>query len=215
MTGTDRTMDDDGGNAPATLGRVALLIGSLIGALFGCGVIAGIFAGHAERGGGAMSATLIASLAVAAVLAALCGYFAYRGLRAVGASAPRDRRNALTLIVAGALGGVIAVVMLMAGPSPTMFGNDPIPARYAIILALMIGVLLPVISIYWHLRVVDEQEAAAYNKGTLLAMYAFWIGAPVWWLLWRGGLAPAPDGIAICFTTLIVAGIVWLWAKYR
>ena len=52
-------------------------------------------------------------------------------------------------------------------------------------------ILLPLpgcISLYWHLHVADEQEAAAYSRGALLGIYVFWIGAPVWWLLWRGGL---------------------------
>jgi hypothetical protein len=212
-------VDDDARNMPATAGRVALLIVSSIGALFACGVIAGIFAGHAEEGGGPMSATLIAWLAGAALLAAGCLFASYRLGRSVMPTAqsatPRERRNMITLTVAGLLGGVVGATMILSDPSMQMFGSDPIPAGSAIGLALLIGVLLPAISIYWHLRVVDEQEAAAYNKGTLLAMYAYWIGAPVWWLLWRGGLVAAPDGIAIYFVTIVIAGIVWFWAKYR
>ncbi|RHW17330.1 hypothetical protein D1610_10140 [Sphingomonas gilva] len=194
------------------------MVASLIGALCACSMIAGIIVGHAEKGGGAMSTTLIALLAGVSLFAALCIYVSYRGLRSMSPlkeAAPRDRRNVVTLAVAGALGGVIAIVMLMAGTSPSIFNDDPIPAGYAIALALLIGVPAPLISIYWHLRVADEQEAAAYNKGALLAIYAYWIGAPVWWLLWRGGLLPAPDGIAIYFCTIVAAGVVWLWLKYR
>ena len=217
MTETDMAMDEDARNAGA-LGRIAGLALALTGALFACGIVAGIIAGHAEDGGGAMSVKLIAILAGTGALAALCVYFSYRGLRAMlpGRGAPpRDRRNMLTMLVVGALGIGIAIVMLMAETSPAMFGSDPIPAGFAIALALLIGVFMPMLSIYWHLRVVDEQEAAAYNKGALFAMYAFWIGAPVWWLLWRGGLVPAPDGILIYFITAAVACVVWFWAKYR
>lgn len=217
MTGPDMAMDDDV-RGPRILGKVAVLALTLTGALFACGIVAGIIAGHAEDGGGAMSAKLIAILVGTALVALLCLVFSYRGLRAMmpgKTAAPRDRRYMLTMLVASALGIGIGIMMLMAGTSLTMFGNEPIPASYAIILSLLIGVVMPIVSIYWHLRVVDEQEAAAYNKGALFAMYAYWIGAPVWWLLWRGGLAPAPDGIAIYFVTIVTACVVWFWAKYR
>jgi hypothetical protein len=40
------------------------------------------------------------------------------------------------------------------------------------------------------------------------------IGAPVWWLLWRGGLAPAPDGTIIYFGIVATMGVIWIRKKY-
>jgi hypothetical protein len=74
---------------------------------------------------------------------------------------------------------------------------------------------MPLMSWYWHARVIDELEADAYRSGAMLAMYAFWIVAPVWWLLWRGGMLPAPDGVALYLMTTFVALIIWFWKKYR
>jgi hypothetical protein len=80
---------------------------------------------------------------------------------------------------------------------------------------LLIGLLLPAVSIYWHRHATDEVEADAYKTGALYALNVYMIGAPVWWFLWRGGLAPAPDGIAIYFITVATVGVIWLYRKYR
>jgi hypothetical protein len=93
--------------------------------------------------------------------------------------------------------------------------NTAMPPVLAIILSIAIGVILPAITLYWHKRVVDEQEEAAYRVGVLIAIYAFWFIAPVWWFLWRGGMLPQPDGIALYVMTMFVALIVWFRKKYR
>jgi hypothetical protein len=123
------------------------------------------------------------------------------------------------MAVASLLGAAISIILILhhSGPASTPLAlfDGPLSPAVAVVLALLVGIITPALSIYWHLRVIDEQEAAAYNKGALIAMYAFWVGAPVWWLLWKGGLVSVPDGVLIYVTTVIIAVIVWLWAKYR
>ena len=111
---------------------------------------------------------------------------------------------------------MIGLVLTLAGPSPfSAFSDAPLPPALAVGLALPIAVLLPLLCLYWHRWVADEQDAAAYGKGALIGLYTYFIGAPTWWLLWRGGLLPAPDGILIYLAIITITGIIWLWAKYR
>jgi hypothetical protein len=74
---------------------------------------------------------------------------------------------------------------------------------------------MPVVLWFWHTRAIDEQEANAYKDGGYYAAYAFLMLTPLWWLLWRGGLLPEPNGFAIYMAFSLVWTIVWLWKKYR
>jgi hypothetical protein len=118
----------------------------------------------------------------------------------------------------GLLGGLISIALLASasasGESPSLLAATAIEPWLAILLAAIIGIGLPALSWFWHNRVIDEQEADAYRSGALIAIYFFWIVAPVWWLLWRGGMLPAPDGIALYLATNIIAAIVWIRKKY-
>ena len=120
----------------------------------------------------------------------------------------------------GIFGGIIGLTLALTGNmeaanEPSPFASGPMSPMLAVILAVAIGVVLPAITFYWHKHVVDEQEDAAYRAGALIAIYAFWFVAPVWWFLWRGGILPQPDGVALYFMTAFIALIVWFWKKYR
>jgi uncharacterized protein YacL len=206
-------------NASGQIGRIALIVGTLLVAVFGVGMTAGIIAVNLKRGT-AISPTSLALVAAAALLAALAAYVAYRTSRAMtaaaGAPTSRERRNRVVLVVCGAIGGIMGMVLSLAGTTPMgAFSNEPIAPWLAAALAFAIGVLMPVLCVYWHRSVADEQEAAAYNKGALIGLYVYLLGAPTWWLLWRGGLLPEPNGIIIYMITIGVTGVIWLWAKYR
>lgn len=208
-------MDDD---APGrAIGRVALLILSAFAAILLMGIVAGIVAGHVQHGDGAPSIRLMGIFAGAVIAAGLCLFVAMRLGRTLATPAadatPRERRSRFTMVATGAVGALIGLGLMLADPSTEFLGNGPISPAAALILVVAIGLVLPAMSLYWHLRVADEQEAAAYSRGTLIAMYAYWIGAPVWWLLWRGGFVPAPDGMAIYLATTAVAGAIWLHGK--
>ncbi len=209
----------------AQAGRIAMVALGGFGALLGAGVITGFIAAHQQHGG-AMSVRDLLILAGAGLFVLGClyaGWRAGRSLRAAsavgGPPTPREGRYRLVMILAALLGGAISLTLALQ--NDTLTGNPlelldgPLSPGVAIALALLVGVLLPALSLYWHLHAIDEQEAAAYNKGALFAMYAYWVGAPVWWLLWRGGLVAAPDGVLIYVATAVIATVIWFWAKYR
>jgi len=222
----ESAVDKDATGVGALAGRIAMIALGGFGALLGAGVITGFIAAHQEHGGGAMSVRDLLILAGAGLFVLGClygGWRAARSLRAASAAdgrpTPREGRYRMVMMLAGLLGGVISLVLVLQNDTstgnPLELLNGPLSPGVAIALALLVGVLLPALSIYWHLRAIDEQEAAAYNKGALFAMYAYWVGAPVWWLLWRGGLVAAPDGVLIYVATAVIATVTWFWAKYR
>jgi hypothetical protein len=131
----------------------------------------------------------------------------------------KERLNRNILFLCAALGGVMGLGMSLAGDGGLadgggLFSNAPLPTWLAVVLVLIIGLVVPIISFFWH-RTVDEQEADAYKTGALWAFYVYGVGAPIWWLSWRGGFAPEPSGIAIYFATMLTVLIVWTWKKYR
>ncbi len=220
MTVTETlAMDDDAPRIGGQIGRVLLIGLTALLAIFGAGVMVGIFMAMIERGG-SFDVRTIAILAGTAALVALALWGAVRTTRslnrAAGTPTTRERRGRIMMFVCVGIGMGIGLVLAIAGPTPEgMFSNAPLPVGIALPLALFIAVPLPVLCYYWHTRVADEQEADAYRTAALLALYAFWIAAPAWWLLWRGGMAPAPDGILLYGLTIVVAGVGWLVAKYR
>ncbi len=133
---------------------------------------------------------------------------------------PSERANQRLLAISGALGGAMGLGMALAvlasappGEHPSML-SGPLPAWLAIVFALVWGVVLPIISWRWH-RVVDEHEREAYRDGAVAGFYVFALGGPIWWFLWRGGLAPAVDAFALYLAFMTAAGVVWLWRKYK
>jgi len=209
----------------AQVGRIVLVAFAACGTLMGAGAITGFLAAR-QQAGDTISARDVAILGGMALFVLACLYAGWRSVRALrmagaafGPPTPREGRYRAVMLLAGLTGAAISLILALQ--NDTLAGNPlellggPLSPGIAIVLALLVGVLIPALSIYWHLRAIDEQEAAAYNKGALFAMYAYWIGAPVWWLLWRGGLVAAPDGVAIYLITIAIASITWLWAKYR
>jgi hypothetical protein len=195
---------------------------AVFGLLFGVGAIAGFIAAHQEQGG-AMSMRGAVSLTCVVLFALGCGYAAWRGVQSIRTAAtpatPREMRYWRVLALAAVVGAVIALLSMLGQgstkPHPAQLVSGPLSPAVAISLALLWGVVIPALTAYWHLRAIDEQEAAAWNKGALFALYAYWFVTPVWWLLWRAGLIDAPDGMVIFLGTMLIATIGWFWAKYR
>lgn len=114
------------------------------------------------------------------------------------------------------LGGVIGAggAIMSNGEPFDLFGDSPVPVTAAIIFALLWGIVVPVIAIFWHRRAVDEQEAHAYKEGAFYALYFYAIIWPIWSILWRGGLLPEPGDGEIYFATLTIWLVIWGWKKY-
>lgn len=200
------------------------IVGLSLAAVFLTGVAGGFIAAHVESGGD-VGLFMVAFLAADALLLAACVWLILRDLRRPTGEEPltkKERLNRNILIGSGAIGGSIGVLVVLASLTSgqeiapdTVFSSAPLPAGVALVVVLVLGLVVPALSIYWHRSAVDEQEADAYKTGALWGMYVFMIGAPLWWFAWRGGFAPEPNGIAIYFATVLTVGLIWMWKKYR
>ena len=149
-----------------------------------------------------------------------CGWLLLRQAQASSGKdrlTSKERLNRNLTIASGLLGGVVALILAFADrnnlASGGIFSSGPLTPMVSILLILIVGLLVPAITLYWH-KIIDEQEAHAYRTGALVGLYVYAIGAPVWWLAWRGGFVPAPNGFIIYFATIFTLGGVWLWKKY-
>ena len=186
------------------------------------GAITGFLSAHMEEGGGPLKlsgyAILAAFISVALALA-FAIWKLFRQMQQSDQKLPqREKVYNRFLIGSFLFGGATGLVLALTGSfdanENNLFATGDMSPVLAIILSIALGVIVPVITFYWHKNVVDEQEEAAYRFGALIAMYAFWFIAPVWWFLSRGGMLPEVNGIALYFITIFVTLIVWFWKKY-
>lgn len=214
----------DGVEPVGNVGRsLAWITVAAIGTIFTAGAIVGVIAAAAE-GGEPLSAK---ALAISGVLVAIIGALVYaqwnlaRRIRIGGGPmTSREKLNRNIMVGCGLLGAVIGAGLVATdGAMPSdplsMFSDSPLPMTIALVLAIFWGVIMPVIAWFWHTRAIDEQEAHAYRDGGYYAAYAYLIGAPTWWFLWRGDMLPEPDGTAIFCAFALIWTAVWFWKKYR
>jgi hypothetical protein len=193
-----------------------------LGIIMILGAITGFLSAHMSEGGGPLniaSYTVLAALMSVTLLLAFVIWKLFRQMKRSEQKVPqREKVYNRFLIGSFTFGGVTGLVLALTGgfdeTEAGLISNDAMSPTLAIILSIAIGVIAPAITLYWHKHAVDEQEEAAYRFGALIAMYAFWFIAPVWWLLWRGGMLPEVNGITLYFMTTFVALIVWFWKKY-
>jgi hypothetical protein len=190
------------------------------------GAIAAFLAVHNDHGGGALSAGGIAVMV--AFVAMLCGlaYAIWRNAQKIKLSGePLSRRERLNRNIMTAcilLGGVTGVALAFSGTfkngddfgHSTSFLYGPIPLPMTLVIVFFWLVVMPVVTWFWHTRAIDEQEASAYRDGGYYAANAYLFLAPAWWVLWRGGLLPEPNDIAIYLAFSIIWTAVWFRKKY-
>ena len=218
IQGMEMTEADNQGIAP--LWRILRIIGLGTALVALTGVGAGFTIGWMDHHDG-IGLKLVLVLGGVVLAAAGCAWLLLREYNRTRAEEPltrNERLNRNILIACGAVGGIVgAVITIASGGKLTegvgIFSNDPIPPAVAAALVVVLGIFFPIISYFWH-KVVDEQEEHAYKTGALYGFYVYGIGSPIWWIAWRGGFAPAPDGFIIYYATLTVVGAVWLWKKY-
>jgi hypothetical protein len=184
--------------------------------------IAGFLSAHIAEGGGPLNiagyAVLAALMSVTFVLAFII-WKLFHQMKRSGEKLPRREKMYNRFFVGSFIfGGVTGLLLALTGSFDAteagLMSNGVMSPVLAIIMSVAIGVFMPAATFYWHKNVVDEQEEAAYRFGALIAIYAFWFIAPVWWLLWRGGILPDVNGMILYFMTFFVALIVWFWKKY-
>ena len=203
------------------------VIVSGLGIVMTAGAIAGYLAAHEAQGSGAIGAAGVLTLCGFAAIIIGLAYAIWRNISKMKASneglTRREKLNRNIVWGCGLVGGAIGLLLtfydtsvgnLDTGPA-LIFADSPMPPVIALMLTIFWGVIMPIIAWFWHKRAIDEQEASAYRDGGYYAAYAFLIGAPTWWMLWRGGLAPEPDGVAIFMLFALSWTSVWFWKKYR
>jgi hypothetical protein len=217
-------LEEQGSNGRTVLW--IMLVG--FGIVMTAGAIAGFVGEHRAQGDRAFSDFAIGFIAgLAMVMAALAIAFWRHAKKLIASGELMTRREKLNrniILVCGLLGGVMGAVMAATGflnapdksvdPFSTLFEGQ-MPAAAALSLVFIWGLVMPVVAWFWHTRAIDEQEASAYRDGGYYAAYAYLILAPVWWLLWRGGLLPEPNGVAIFLTFSLIWSVVWFWKKYH
>jgi hypothetical protein len=207
--------------------RFMWVIVSGLGLVMTAGAVAGFLAAHEAHGGGAIGIAGILTLCAFATIIIGLSFAIWRNVSKMKASNEGlTRRETLNRnmnyglgLAGGAIGLLLAfydtrVVTSDAGALP-IFTDSPMPPIVALMLIFFWTVIMPIIAWFWHKRAIDEQEESAYRDGGYYAAYAFMIGAPTWWMLWRGGFVPEPDGVAIFMLFVSIWTIVWFWKKYR
>lgn len=204
--------------------RIAWWAGAAVLGLFVAPVTAGYTVAHLRRApdldwtrAWGLQLVLVAALVAGAAL-----LVRWRHLAATnGPPKPASvRANHRLLAWTGALGGItgfataMAVALRSNGAEHPDLLSGALPPAFAVVLAAGWGIVLPVLSWRWD-RVVDEHERDAYRDGAVAGYYMVAIGAPVWWFLWRGGLAPAVDAVWMFTAMIFASGAVWMWRKYR
>ena len=207
--------------------RTMWVIVSGLGIVMTAGAVAGYLAAHEAQGGGALGTAGTVTLCGFAAIIIGLAYAIWINVSNMKASneglTRREKLNRKIVWGCGLAGGAIGLFLAFyetsVGNSDTgpalIFADSPMPPVIALILAFFWAVIMPIIAWFWHKRAIDEQEASAYRDGGYYAAYAFMIGAPTWWMLWRGGLAPEPDGVAIFMLFASLWTAVWFWKKYR
>lgn len=201
-----------------------LMVGAALFIVLTAGAIVGFVDAHNESGDTFTGMDVMIIALMAAIITGLAYAIFRLARRAKTYDGPLTRREKLNrnILVACAIAGAIVGGILAidgngapADVSVTAFSETPLPRAIAISLALFWGIAMPVTAWFWHTRAIDEQEAAAYRDGGYYAAYAYLIGAPLWWFLWRGGILPEPDGVVIFVSFSFLWCAVWYWKKYR
>ncbi|WP_445785531.1 hypothetical protein [Sphingorhabdus sp.] len=223
MTNTQESaMRDADQKTGGNIARNLWMMLSGVGIIMLLGVITGFLSQHNAQGGGTLNfagVAVLGAIAAASLILAFVIWKLFQQGKQRGEKVPR-REKVYNRFLVGCflLGGVTGLALSLTGSfdatETSLMSNAAMSPVLAIILSIAIGVIAPAITLYWHKHVVDEQEEAAYRFGALIAMYAFWFIAPVWWLLWRGGMLPEINGITLYFMTCFAATAVWFWKKY-
>lgn len=133
-----------------------------------------------------------------------------------GEKMERDRRQrrAVVLCVLMAAGGACGLALAIAEPKGAGILQGAIPAWAAI--ALAAAWLVSVIGgSIWYKKHADEIDLAAQIWGQAVGGATIILLYPVWYLLWRAALVPAPDANVVFVGLYVVMACAYLWKKFR
>lgn len=127
----------------------------------------------------------------------------------------RSRRMLIMFVALAAVGGAVGFTAALIEPHEAMLTTGgSLPAWFAVVAALLMIAAVSAGSIVYH-RTMDELQrldnywAATIGANVLLTAY------PVWLILWKGGLVPAPDAMTLYLAVLVSTGLAYAWRKLR
>ena len=127
----------------------------------------------------------------------------------------RSRRTLIMFAALASIGGAVGFTAALIEPrAAAITAGDSLPAWFAILAALLLLGAVTAGSIVYH-RTMDELQrldnywAATVGANVLLIAY------PVWLILWKGGLVPAPDAMTLYLAVLLSTGLAYIWRKLR
>lgn len=120
---------------------------------------------------------------------------------------PRTRRMGRMMVAMILFIGMIVVPFILGlglGEKIELYSNDPVPQWVAIYLGALFLIGMPAL-VYAHRRNMDEIESGEMQFGEVIGFQFFATTAPVWWIAFRGGLAPQPDIMILFVATIVVS----------
>ena len=131
---------------------------------------------------------------------------------------PRRKRYWFSLGFAAVIGGIIGGWMVAdqpAGGNPVeLLSNGALTPGFAIGASVIWSLGLAIAMIFYH-RSIDDHEQRAWLWASTWGWYAFIFTTPVWWVLHRAALAPAPDAMLLFLLSMAANCVVYLWLKFR
>jgi hypothetical protein len=125
-----------------------------------------------------------------------------------------NQRRSFILCMLMVAGGVTALLVTLAAPKGAGVLQGDLPA-WAAVAAAATWLLAVVGGSLWYQRHADEVDLAeqmwgmAAGGATVIALY------PVWHLLWRARLVPAPDANVVFIALYVAMAGAYLWKKFR
>lgn len=133
----------------------------------------------------------------------------------IGIAAARARRRKLAWTLA-ALMGAGAVVGFFSALLEAEGGGflEGIPPAWAIA-ASVVTVLAIGIGSWRYNKATDELDRRDSMWSSAVTLNLLFVGYAVWYLWWKGGLAPEPSHEVMMVTTFIVGMLAYLYKKLR
>ena len=127
----------------------------------------------------------------------------------------RSRRTTINFTILALLGGVVGFTAALVEQSDApISAGGTMPGWFAILAAAVMVVAVLAGSVLYHRNMDELQRLDNYWAATMGAN-VFLLGYPVWLILWKGGLVPAPDAMILYLAVFVTMMIAYFWRKWR
>ncbi|WP_404370886.1 hypothetical protein AB5I39_02830 [Sphingomonas sp. MMS24-J45] len=127
----------------------------------------------------------------------------------------RGRRTIRNFVVLALIGGAVGfTAALVEQRDAPIAAGGTMPAWFAILAAAIMVVAVSIGSVLYHRSMDELQRLDNYWAATMGANLLL-LGYPVWLILWKGGLLPAPDAMILYLAVFATTMIAYLWRKLR